>query len=91
VQSIYTNKFQARHFLKLEASFTYKKKHPQLYSFVPGDVEIEEYKLISHLMRSSMVYIVVLCTFAPPPQKLSLVFAMLSYVHTLYDHLRTHT
>jgi len=38
VQSIYTNKFQAAYLLKLEASFTYKKKRPQFYSFGTGEV-----------------------------------------------------
>jgi hypothetical protein len=89
VQSINTNKFQARHLLKLKASFTYKKKHTQLYFYAPGDVEIKEYQLISDLMRPFMVYIEIICTFAPPPQKLSLVIAMLSYGHTIYNHLRT--
>jgi hypothetical protein len=38
VQSIYTYKFQAANLLKLEASFTYKKKRPQFYSFGTGEV-----------------------------------------------------
>ena len=102
VQSIYTNKFQAANLLKLEASFTYKKKRPQFYSFGTGeaslnlsttckDVDLEEYESISHLMRPFMVYGVIICTFAPPPQKLPLAFAIMTYVHTLYEHLRTHT
>ena len=102
VQSIYTNKFQATNLLKLEASFTNKKKHPQFYSFVTGeaslnlsttckDVDLEEYESISHLMHPFMVYGVIICTFAPPPQKLPLAFAIMTYVHTLYKHLRIHT
>jgi hypothetical protein len=102
VQSIYTNKFQAANLLKLEASFTYKKKCPQFYSFGTGeaslnlsttckDVDLEEYESISHLMRPFMVYGVIICTFAPPPQKLPLAFAIMTYVHTLYEDLRTHT
>jgi len=65
VQSIYTNKFQAANILKLEASFTYKKKRPQFYSFGTGeaifnlsmtckDVDLDEYKSISHLMLPFM-------------------------------------
>jgi hypothetical protein len=101
VQSIYTNKFQAANFLKLEDSFTYKKKRPQFYSFGTGeaslnipttckDVDLEEYESISHLMRAFMVYSVIICTFAPPSQKLPLTFAIMTYAHTLYEHLRTH-
>jgi hypothetical protein len=66
MQSRYTNKFQAANILKLEASFTYKKIRPQLYSFRTGeaclnlsttckDVDLEEYESISHLMRPFMV------------------------------------
>jgi hypothetical protein len=102
VQSIYTNKFQAANHLKLEASFTYKKKHPQFYSFGTGeaslnlsttckDVDLEEYELISHLICPFMVFGVIICTFAPLPQELPLAFAIMTYVHTLYEHLRTHT
>ena len=101
VQSIYTNKFQAANFLKLEDSFTYKKKRPQFYSFGTGeaslnlsttckDVDLEEYEPISHLMRAFMVYSVIICTFAPPSQKLPLAFAIMTYAHTLYEHLHTH-
>jgi hypothetical protein len=66
VQFIYTNKFQATNLLKLEASFTYKKKRPQFYSFGTGEaslnlsmtckeVDLEEYESISHLMLPFMV------------------------------------
>jgi hypothetical protein len=86
----------------LEASFTYKKNSPQFYSFGMGeaslnlsttckDVDLEEYESISHLMRPFMVYGVIICTFAPLPQKLPLAFAIMKYVHTLHEHLRTHT
>ncbi|KAF8536699.1 hypothetical protein BDD12DRAFT_807556 [Trichophaea hybrida] len=102
VQSIYTNKFRAENLLKVEASFTYKKKRPQFYSFGTGesslkiattskDIELEEYESISHLMRPFIVYMAIIVTFAPPPQKLPLAFALISYQHTLYDLLRTHT
>jgi hypothetical protein len=102
VQSIYTNKLQAANLLKLEASFTYEKKCPQFYSFGMGearlnlsmackDVDLEEYESISHLMRPFMVYGVIICIFAPPPQKLPLACAIMMYVHTVYEHLRTHT
>jgi len=102
VQSIYTNKFQAANLLKLEASFTYKKTRPQSYSFGTGesslnisttwkDVDLEEYESICHLMRPFMVYGVIISTFAPPPQKLPLTFALMTYIHKLYEHLRTHT
>ncbi|KAF8533167.1 hypothetical protein BDD12DRAFT_900167 [Trichophaea hybrida] len=101
VQSIFTNKFRAENLLKLEASFTYKKKRPQFYSFGAGDsslniattsedVELEEYESISHLMRPFTVYMAIIVTFPPPPQKLPLAFALISYQHTLYDLLRTH-
>jgi len=99
MQSIYTNKFQPANLRKLETSFTYKKNHPQFYSFGTGeaslnlsttckDVDLEEYESISHLMRPFTVYAVIICTFAPPPQKLPLAFAIMTYVHTLYTHLR---
>ncbi|KAF8248647.1 hypothetical protein K440DRAFT_678852 [Wilcoxina mikolae CBS 423.85] len=102
VQSIYTNKFRAENLLKLEASFTYKKKRPQFYSFGGGeaslniattskDIELEEYESISHLMPPFIVYMVIIVTFAPPPQKLPVAFVLMSYQHTLYDLLRTHT
>ncbi|KAF8532864.1 hypothetical protein BDD12DRAFT_949988 [Trichophaea hybrida] len=102
VQSIYPHKFGAENLLKLEASFTYKKKRQQFYSFGDGDtslniattskdVELEEYESISHLMRPFTGYTAIIVTFAPPPQKLPLAFALMSYQHTLYDLLRTHT
>jgi hypothetical protein len=95
VQSIYTKTFQAANLLKLEASFTYRKKRPQFDSFGTGeanlnlstpckDVDLQEYESISHLMRPFMVYGVIICTFAPLPQKLPLTLAILTYVHTLY-------
>jgi hypothetical protein len=66
VQSIYTNKFQAANLLKLEASFTFKKKLPQFYSFgreeasrnlstTCKDINLEEYKSITYLRRPVMV------------------------------------
>jgi hypothetical protein len=66
VQSIYTNKFQAANLLKIEASFTLKQKLPQLYSFgreeaslnlctTFKEVNLQEYKSITHLMRPVMV------------------------------------
>ncbi|KAF8538318.1 hypothetical protein BDD12DRAFT_885480 [Trichophaea hybrida] len=102
IQSIYTKRFRAENLLKLEASFTYKKKRPQFYSFGAGDtslniattskdVELKEYESISHLMRPFPVYMAMIVTFAPPPQKLPLAFALMSYQHTLCDLLRTHT
>jgi hypothetical protein len=102
VQSIYTNKFHAANLLKLEASLTYKMKCQQFYSFGTGeaslnlsttceDVDLKEYESISHLMHPFVVYGVIICTFAPPPQKLQFAIAMMTYVHTLYEHLGTHT
>jgi hypothetical protein len=38
-----------------------------------------------------MGYGVIICTFAPPPQKLTLAFAIMTYVHTLYAPRRTHS
>ena len=102
VQSIYTNKFQVANLLKPEASFTYKNKCPQFYSFGTGEaslnlsttckeVDLEEYESISHLMPPFMVYGVIICTFAPPPQHLPLAFPIMTYIHTLYEHLCTHS
>ncbi|KAF8536384.1 hypothetical protein BDD12DRAFT_807835 [Trichophaea hybrida] len=102
VQSIYTNKFRAENLLKLEAWFTYIKERPQFYSFGTGesslkiattskDIELEEYELISHLMHPFIVYMAIIVTFAPPPQKLLLAIALIPFQHTLYDLLRTHT
>jgi len=102
VQSIYTNKFQGANLLKLEASFTYNKKHPQFDSFGMGeaslnlsmtcqDVDLEEYESISHLTRRFMFYGVIICTFALPPQDFPLAYAIMTYVHTLSEHLCTHT
>jgi len=42
-------------------------------------------------MRPFMVYGLIICTFAPPSQKIPLAFGIMTYVHTLYKHLRTHT
>ena len=102
MQSIYTNEFQATQLLKIKASFTYKKKCPQYYSFGTGkashnlctsckDVDLEEYESIFHLMHPFMVYGIIICTIALPPQKLPLTFAIMTCIHTLYEHLRTHT
>ena len=86
----------------MKAKGNYKKKRPQFYSFGTGeaslnlsttckDVNLEEYESISHLMRPFIVYGVIICTFTPPPQKLPLAFAIITYVNTLHKHLRTHT
>jgi hypothetical protein len=41
-------------------------------------------------MRPFMVYSVIIYTVAPPLQKLPLAFAIMMYVHTLYENLLTH-
>jgi hypothetical protein len=102
VQSIYRNQFEVANLIKLKGLFTYKKKLPQFSLFGTGeanlnlsttsnDVNLEEHESISHLMCPFMVYTVMLWTYAPPPQKLPLVLAIMTYVHTLYKHLRTHS
>jgi hypothetical protein len=95
VQSIYTNKLHTTNLLKLEASFTYKMKRPQFHSFGTAeanlnlsttceDVDVEVYESISSLMRPCVVYSVIIYTFALPPQKVPLAFAIMTYLHTLY-------
>jgi len=102
VQSIYTNKFQAANLLKLKASFTYQKKRLQFYLFGTREARLNvsttckqvdpaEYQSISHMMRPFVVYGLIICTFTPPPQMLPLAFAIMMYVHTLHEHLPTHT
>jgi hypothetical protein len=102
VESIGRNKFQAINLLKLEALFTFKKKCPQFDSFGKGgarlnlsmtckDVDLEDYESISHLIHQFIGNGVIIFTFAPPPQKLPIAFAIMAYVHTLYDHLHTRT
>jgi hypothetical protein len=39
-QSIYRNMFQAANLRNLDASLTYKKKHPQCYSFGTGEATL---------------------------------------------------
>ena len=102
VQSPYTIKFQATNLLKLEASFTYQKKCSEVNSFgmaeanlnqstICKDDDLEEYEHASHLIFPFKVYTVIICSFAPPPQKLPHNFATWTYLYTLYEHLRTHT
>jgi len=102
VQSIYRNKFQAANLLKLEASFTSKKKLPKFYPFGTGeashnlsrtykDIDLERYESISDLMHPFMVYSVIMCTFAPPHQKLRLALPITTYIHTVYELFHTDT
>jgi hypothetical protein len=86
----------------IEASFTYKKKSLQFYSFGTGDaslnlsttckdVHLEESESVSLVMRPFMVYGVIICTLAQPLQKIPLALAVMTYVPTPYEHLRAHT